>query len=113
MPGAGWNIISTSLEESILPETKQGKIKMIKLILQKGSQRQVVLYWFQSRGRFIASEYMQKIYLVIDSITRQRTDGSFVRLIAPVIGGNEEQTLKYMKNFSKILIPILQEYIPS
>ncbi|MDY7036197.1 MAG: EpsI family protein, partial [Thermodesulfobacteriota bacterium] len=109
----GWNIISTSLEESILPETNQGKIKMIKLILQKGSQRQVVLYWFQSRGRFIASEYMQKIYLVIDSITRQRTDGSFVRLIAPIIGGSEEQTLKYMQNFVKTLIPILQEYIPS
>jgi len=113
MPGAGWNIIRTSLEELILPHTNPAKVKMIKLILGKGDQRQVVLYWFQSRGRFIASEYMQKIYLVIDSIMKHRTDGSFVRLISPVIDGDEEKTTEHMKSFTQLLLPILQEYIPS
>lgn len=113
MPGSGWNIIRTSLEELIIPNTNPGKIQVIKLILEKGDQRQVVLYRFQSRGRFIASEYMQKIYLVIDSITRHRTDGSFVRLIAPICDGDEEKTSEYMKNFATLLLPILQEYIPS
>ena len=46
---------------------------------------------------------MQKIYLVIDSITRHRTDGSFVRLIAPVINGNEERTVEYIKDFVRLL----------
>jgi len=112
MPGAGWSIIGTSLEELIIPNHNPEKIRLIKLLLQKGAQRQVVLYWFQSRGRFIASEYMQKIYLVIDSIVKHRTDGSFVRLIAPVVGGNEEKTVKDLKRFAKLLIPVLQEYIP-
>ncbi len=113
MPGAGWNIIGTSIEELIVPNHNPEKIKMIKLLLEKGAQRQVVLYWFQSRGRFIASEYMQKIYLVIDSIMKHRTDGSFVRLIAPVVADNEEKSVKDLKGFAKLLIPILQEYIPS
>ena len=113
MPGAGWNIIQVSLEELIIPNHNPGRIKLIKLVLKKGAQRQVVLYWFQSRGRFISSEYMQKIYLVIDSIIKHRTDGSFVRLIAPVINGDEEKTVKDLKDFAKLLIPILQEYIPS
>ncbi|MBW1613684.1 MAG: EpsI family protein [Deltaproteobacteria bacterium] len=113
MPGAGWNIIRTSIEELIIPNHNPGKIKCIKLILQKGTQRQVVLYWFQSRGRFISSEYMQKIYLVIDSIIKHRTDGSFVRLIAPVERDNEGEALEAIKDFAKLLIPILQEYIPS
>ena len=112
MPGAGWNIIKTSLEELIIPNHNPGKIKCIKLILEKSAQRQIVLYWFQSRGRFIASEYMQKIYLVIDSIIKHRTDGSFVRLIAPVTNADEEKTVKDLKDFAKLLIPILQEYIP-
>ena len=94
MPGAGWNITKTSIEELNIPDTNPGKMKTIKLILQKGAQKQIVLYWFQSRGRIITSEYMQKIYLVIDSITRHRTDGSFVRLISPVQNGNEAKTLK-------------------
>ncbi len=113
MPGAGWNIIRTSTEELTIPNTDPAKIKVIKLILENGHQRQIVLYWFQSRGRLIASEYMQKIYLVIDSITKHRTDGSFVRLIAPVVDGDEEKTSEYIKNFTKLLIPVLQDYIPS
>ena len=113
MPGSGWNILRTSSEELTIPNTNPGKVRVIKLILEKGSQKQIVLYWFQSRGRFIASEYMQKIYLVTDSITRRRTDGTFVRLISPATDGNEGKTVNCLKDFAKLLIPILQEYIPS
>ena len=113
MPGGGWNIIRTSLEDLTIPDSNPENIKLIKLDLQKGDQRQIVLYWFQSRGRFISSEYLQKIYLVIDSITRHRTDGSFVRLISPVRNGYEEKTLEELKDFAKLLIPVLQEYLPS
>ncbi len=113
MPGAGWNITRISLEEMSTPNINPGKIKAIKLLLEKGSQKQIVLYWFQSRGRFISSEYMQKIYLVIDAITRNRTDGALVRLIAPVVNGNEDGSLKNLEDFTKLLMPILQDYIPS
>ena len=113
MPGAGWNIIKSHIEELIIPNTNPGKIKTIKLILQKGAQKQVVLYWFQSRGRIIDSEYMQKIYLVIDSIVRHRTDGSFVRLITPVSNDDEDKALNTLKDFAVQLMPILNEYIPS
>jgi hypothetical protein len=51
--------------------------------------------------------------LVIDSITKRRTDGSFVRLIAPVANGNAEMALKDLKQFAELLFPILSEYIPS
>ena len=113
MPGAGWNIVHTSLEEITIPGTNPDKIKTIKLILQKGSQKQIVVYWFQSRGRIIASEYMQKIYLVVDSIIRHRTDGSFVRLITSVENGDEDKAVNTLKDFAVQLMPILNEYIPS
>ena len=113
MPGGGWNIVQTSLVEIPMQNTDSGKAKTIKLILQNGSQKQVVLYWYQSRGRIISSEYLQKIYLVIDAITRHRTDGSFVRLIAPVTNGDEEKALNTLKDFATQLMPILTEYIPS
>ncbi len=109
MPGGGWNIIHVSQEPLELPS---GPIKVIKLILEKGQERQVVLYWFQSRGRFIASEYRQKIYLVLDSIFKHRTDGSFVRLIAPA-GSSEQASLETLKDFAVTIIPILEEYLPS
>lgn len=112
MPGGGWNITDVSIEALEFPDRTHGEIDIIKLILEKGDQKQVTLYWFQSRGRFISSEYWQKIYLVIDSITKHRTDGSFVRLISPITI-SEETTTEYMKDFARLLIPILREYIPS
>ena len=60
MPGAGWNIVDTSIEtlDGVAENTR--KTNVIKLVLQNGIQKQIVLYWFQSRGRTISSEYMQK-----------------------------------------------------
>ena len=113
MPGAGWNITHRSSEEIEIPDSEYGKINAIKLTIKNGSQQQIVLYWFQSRGRFIASEYMQKIYLIIDSITKRRTDGSFIRLMTPIDDGDQEKAIENLKNFSSLLIPVLQEFIPS
>ncbi len=110
MPGAGWKITDTSIET--INFTNNGSENVIKLLIQKGSEKQLVLYWFQSRGRIISSEYMQKIWLVIDSITKHRTDGSFVRLTS-MVTSNEKESLKLLKEFAKKIYPSLNEYIPS
>ncbi len=113
MPGAGWNIVQTAIETVDGFDADPDERKLIKLVLQKGAQKQIVLYWFQSRGRIIASEYMQKIYLVWDAITRQRTDGSFVRLIAPVQNGDSDSAWEDLKSFARQLDPVLSVYLPS
>jgi EpsI family protein len=112
LPGAGWDITKTTIEEIAVMGDKGKKIKSIKLIVEKGNSSIVVLYWFQSRGRFISSEYMQKIYLVLDAFTRNRTDGAFVRLMAPVGPMGEAYTTDYLKTFAGDLIPILGEHLP-
>ena len=81
MPGGGWNIVETSIVDLTVPTPQPQSVKVIQLLLQNGLRKQMVLYWYHSRGRVIASEYHQKIFLVIDSIARRRTDGSFVRLM--------------------------------
>lgn len=112
LPGGGWNITDTLIEKLDIPGNTPTEIDVIKLDLSNGREKQVVLYWYQSRGRFISSEYWQKIYLVIDSIAKKRTDGSFVRLIAPIVKGNEEKALSDLKDFARVLIPVLKEYLP-
>lgn len=113
LPGSGWDITATTIEDVVTFEPDGRKIKAIRLLIEKGISRQVVLYWFQSRGRFISSEYMQKIYLVLDAITKNRTDGSFVRLMAPVASGKTvESTTETLKIFAGDLIPVLEEYLP-
>ncbi len=113
LPGAGWNITKTAIETiDVSNEKAKRQINVIRLILEKDSQKQVVLYWFHARGKILSSEYMQKIWLVIDSITKNRTDEAFVRLISPVVN-DETETIDLMKEFTKEIFPYLTEYIPS
>lgn len=111
MPGGGWNITRTT--DKTLSIGDGGKATVRQLLLEKGKQKQLVLYWFQSRGRIISSEYSQKIYLVMDAIFRNRTDGSFVRLITPVVDDDEETAATVLERFGERLIPLLSDYIPS
>jgi EpsI family protein len=112
MPGSGWNIVETSLVDLNVPSREQQPVRVIRLLLQKGAQKQMTLYWYHSRERVVASEYLQKIYLVMDSITRRRTDGSFIRLTAPVMV-DEGQTLETLKGFAVRLFPLIDEFLPS
>ena len=109
LPGAGWDITDVGTEKVLFGDNT---VTVARLLLEKGGARQVVLYWFQSRGRVISSEYMQKLWLVVDSITRRRTDGSFVRLISPV-NDSTQATINRLKDFAQDLKPHLDTYIPN
>ena len=113
MPGAGWKITGTDVVEIQLSDKKGDKIEAVKLRMEKGPIVSIVVYWFQSRGRFIASEYSQKLYLVIDSMTKHRTDGSFVRILAPVANGDEKAATENLIDFAALAIPHLKKHLPS
>lgn len=112
LPGGGWRIVQVNTEMLCVPGNTPENIKVVKLVLEQGIQQLVLLYWFQSRGRYIHSEYWQKFYLVWDAVTKNRTDGSFVRLIAPVGKNGVDYTTAYIKSFAETLIPILNNYLP-
>ena len=114
MPGAGWRIISNSTESIAMNDHAIGNIEARKLVLEKEGKRLLMLYWFKSGNRTIASEYMQRIYIVYDAITRHRTDGALVRIIAPILDETDGESLteRYVRHFARLLIPILDAYIP-
>lgn len=89
LPGAGWSFADTSMAS--IPIAHGGQSILInKVLIQKGDNKQLVLYWYHDRGRVIASEYWAKGYMIWDSMTNNRTDGSLVRIIVPVSGTTEE-----------------------
>ena len=83
-----------------------------KFVIQKGLDKQLVLYWYQDRGRVITSEYWAKIYMVWDAIFKNRTDGAFVRLTVPFTKDNEEKVFEQAEAFTERVFPLLQEYLP-
>lgn len=86
LPGAGWTMRAA---EPIEIKTGDGKsFAANKFIVENGIYKEVLVYWYQGRGRFERSEYADKINTVFDSVSRRRSDGAMVRVMTSV--GNSE-----------------------
>lgn len=113
IPGGGWEL--TSIQQVSLDATDPGRSVMPanRVMIQKGDQRQVVLYWFKQRDRVVANEYLVKLYMLWDSMVRHRTDGALVRLTTPVLSGeSDENAGERLVRFAQSVNPLLSRYVP-
>jgi EpsI family protein len=110
LPAAGWQPIGAA-RIRIAPGLAE-PIDANRYLIQKGLDRQLVVYWYQSHGRTIASEYASKVYLVLDSIRLRRTDAALVRVIAP-IDRDEAAAERSAIDFVRALAPALARHLPA
>jgi EpsI family protein len=112
IPGGGWGI--DRIKEQPLNVGVEGEKSstISEMLIRHGENYQVVYYWFQNRGRIIASEYWEKVYLVLDAVLKGRRDGTFVRIMSTVPGENIELTQTKVKAFSEQVMPLLEDYLP-
>jgi len=112
LPGAGW-VPSTSEYLPVEIVGLAAPIRVNRYIVEKEEDKSVVLYWYQSPNRVIASEFEAKFYLVVDSIRYHRSDTALVRVISPVINGDEDGATKAAVNFVQSFFVPLRQFLPS
>ena len=110
LPGSGWEM-NEAASITVTPADGSPAFEANRYIVQNGDERQLLIYWYQGRGRKVASEYWGKIYTVIDSIRLRRSDGAMVRVMMPV-GRSEEETLKAATDLAAQIAPVLPEFVP-
>lgn len=111
LPGAGWDPIHSGYATIPLSDSQQ--IKVNEYVIAQGLDRQLVFYWYQGRGRVIASEYWGKFWMIDDAITHNRTDGALVRLITPILDGNTQDAHARLEKFTDMIFPSLSKFIPN
>ncbi len=111
LPGSGW-VPSVS---DIVPIEIAGRtpIQVNRYIVQKGDAASLVLYWYQSRDRVVASEYTAKYYVIRDAMEFNRTDTALVRVIVPVLNRNNDAAMATATGFVKSMFPVVRQYLPS
>ncbi len=88
LPGSGW-VMSDPARITIAPAGGGAPFEANRFVIANGRDRALMIYWYQGRGRAVASEYWGKIYTVLDSVRRRRSDGAMVRVMVSV--GNSQQ----------------------
>ena len=108
LPGNGWTPIARSRETM---NVDGREIRVNRYVVEKRGDRQLVLYWFQGRGRIVASEYVNKAYLLHDGLRFGRTHGALVRIIVPVV--HEEASADAVAQaFARAALPVLTRWLP-
>jgi EpsI family protein len=113
LPGSGWEPVSRST--ILIPGPDGTPSPINRYLIRKGIDGQLVLYWYQSHGRVVASEYWGKFYLISDAMRYNRTDAALVRVIAPVVPNQpngEAVAEEIALRFARDLMPALQPYLP-
>jgi EpsI family protein len=111
LPGSGW----TPLESSYASIDVGGPlpIQVNRYVVAHGDERSLVMYWYQSRDRAIASEYTAKFWVVVDAMRLNRTDTALVRVVVPIVNKDEADADKSAADFIRSFYPALREYLPA
>jgi EpsI family protein len=112
LPGAGWMPSESRIVSMNVPGVAQ-PIEMNRYVVAKGEDRSVVLYWYQSRDRVIASEYRARFYTVADAIRYNRTDTALVRVVVPVRGNQVEAAVATAQDFVAAFFLRLRQHLPA
>jgi exosortase D (VPLPA-CTERM-specific) len=108
LPGSGWQILSST----VIPVGPR-KALANRVLIAKGSDRLLVYYWFDQRGRHLTSEWSVKGYLFWDGVWRGRSDGALVRLVTPVgVTDDLAQADRRLQAFATPLEGVLSAYVP-
>jgi EpsI family protein len=128
LPGSGWSILhrdeapvdlGAARRAGVSSQTAAPRpfVRVNRVVIQKGLDKQLILYWYQDRGRIITSEYWAKGYLLWDAMTRNRTDGALVRVSVPMTSSatremTVEEAYAVGRRLMDVVVPLLPDYLP-
>jgi EpsI family protein len=113
LPGAGW----VMGEPGTITITPKGRAPFVanRYLIQNGEHRELMIYWYQGRGRAVASEYWGKVYTVLDSVRMRRSDGAMVRIMTPIEktdAASLQSAIDLASGFAATSSTILPEFVP-
>ena len=111
LPGSGWEQITADRPYIQVPDWPSD-IQVNRYVVEHGSDKDVVLYWYQSHNRVIASEYSAKFWLVADAIRYHRSDTALVKVVVPVRNDDIDLATKTGIEFVKSAFPIVLRQLP-
>jgi EpsI family protein len=109
LPGTGWEWIER--QRATVRAQDGVDIAVNRNIARKDAQDLLVYYWYQSRGRVVASDYANKLFLVGDALARHRSDGALVRVTADAATGNGAAA-REAAAFIQTIYPALTAHLP-
>lgn len=111
IPAGGWEVSGWAARTIILDDGAAATVN--RAIIQKGTDRRLVYFWFEQRGARHVNDFAAKFATIRDSVALGRSDGGLVRLITPIdpVAGPEAAE-RALDDFLRLFAPIIPRHIP-
>lgn len=109
LPGSGWFEVSTRKKEL---ELAGERLNLVHAVYQKGSERQVFIYWFQARDKTLSDEYSLKLAEITNSLLYRRRDTAFIRISVP-FETDQQAATALGELFLKDMLPTIRTFLPT
>ena len=109
LPGSGW-VPETAGVTTV--ETPAGPITVNRYVIGNRGSRALVLYWFQTSRRVIASEWDAKFWLAADALRDHRTDTALIRITVAIPPGQDSDATYASEAFARQAYPLLKANLP-
>lgn len=107
--GSGWSKTDRDIQTVTVGNRT---VKVNRLILQKGAEKQVVLYLYKAGGRLTPNYYAQQFNIILNGLLRKETSSALIRISSFASGGDVDEATARTKKFAGEVISILEEYLP-
>lgn len=112
LPGSGFTPSLNDTVQIAIPNWP-APIEVNRYIVARGGQKSLVMYWYQSRDRVVASEYRAKFYVAVDALRYNRTDTALVRTVVPVLNDDEAAATRASIEFIQAFFLPLRHFFPN
>ena len=107
-PGQGW-VISNSEKRTL--RIGEDDLQFVSMIVTKGQEKELILYWFQAFDKTFPSTFLQKSYALWARIKYVKEENSFVRISIAIEGQSIEKAFCTGVDFIKAFFPRFLEYV--
>jgi len=110
-PGQGWKLSTMDTGLVKMKASTSHTVSFSSMIADKGDQRELVVYWFQSYDKTNTDTFSQKVSSFVKRITRGSQGNAFVRITTPLDSQTREEAQKTIESFIRAFYPLFLKYI--
>ncbi len=110
--GSGATILN-NVHDSFAADSATGEIKVNRVTVEQGRERQIFFYWFKVGGTFTSNYWKQQGLIALKSFLGEPSSSALIRISIPAKKeGDDANATQKLKNFGRLILPYLQQYLP-
>ncbi len=110
-PGQGWVITNRQKDELTLDSGSGESVSYSTMIAQRGPQKELIIYWFQSYDQTNPDTLSQKITSLWKKLLNQGQDNAFVRISIPLGEKSLSESRQIALKFVQAFYPIFLDFV--